>query len=98
MIEGRRPSPGGAPEGLPIGTELVDGRSLSEVAREGALAPEQAARLVRTLADLCQAMGADRRIAISRERTKLHEECWRGTLHIVYADGTVSEVRRLPAP
>ena len=37
-------------------------------------------RLARTLADLAAACGADRRVAIARELTKLHEETWRGTL------------------
>jgi 16S rRNA (cytidine1402-2'-O)-methyltransferase len=37
-------------------------------------------RLGRTLADLAAAFGADRRIAIARELTKLHEETWRGSL------------------
>lgn len=37
-------------------------------------------RLARTLADLAGALGADRRVALVRELTKLHEETWRGTL------------------
>jgi 16S rRNA (cytidine1402-2'-O)-methyltransferase len=37
-------------------------------------------RLARTLADLRAACGDDRRVAIGRELTKLHEEHWRGTL------------------
>jgi 16S rRNA (cytidine1402-2'-O)-methyltransferase len=37
-------------------------------------------RLARTLADLAAACGPDRRVAIGRELTKLHEEHWRGTL------------------
>ena len=37
-------------------------------------------RLARTLADLADACGGDRRVAIGRELTKLHEETWRGTL------------------
>ena len=37
-------------------------------------------RLVRTLADLSTAFGAERRVAIARELTKLHEEVWRGTI------------------
>jgi 16S rRNA (cytidine1402-2'-O)-methyltransferase len=37
-------------------------------------------RLARTLADLSTAFGADRRVAIARELTKLHEEVWRGTV------------------
>jgi 16S rRNA (cytidine1402-2'-O)-methyltransferase len=37
-------------------------------------------RLARTLADLLAASGSDRRVAIARELTKLHEQVWRGTL------------------
>jgi len=37
-------------------------------------------RLLRTLADLTAACGPDRRVSISRELTKLHEETIRGTL------------------
>jgi 16S rRNA (cytidine1402-2'-O)-methyltransferase len=37
-------------------------------------------RLVRTLADLGETLGGDRRVALCRELTKLHEETWRGTL------------------
>lgn len=37
-------------------------------------------RIVRTVADLHSALGPDRRIALARELTKLHEEVWRGTL------------------
>ena len=37
-------------------------------------------RLARTLADLVAACGEDRRVAVAREITKLHEQVWRGTL------------------
>lgn len=40
-------------------------------------------RLARTVADLADTLGGDRRVAFCRELTKLHEETWRGTL----ADG-----------
>lgn len=37
-------------------------------------------RLGRTLADLVTVCGPDRRVALARELTKLHEDLWRGTL------------------
>ncbi len=37
-------------------------------------------RLERTLTDLVAVCGADRRIVLARELTKLHEEIWRGTV------------------
>lgn len=37
-------------------------------------------RVERTIADLATACGPQRRIALTRELTKLHEEVWRGTL------------------
>jgi 16S rRNA (cytidine1402-2'-O)-methyltransferase len=37
-------------------------------------------RLVADLGDLLAAVGADRRVAVTREMTKLHEEVWVGTL------------------
>jgi 16S rRNA (cytidine1402-2'-O)-methyltransferase len=37
-------------------------------------------RLARTLSDLASSFGPDRRIAVVRELTKLHEEVWRGTI------------------
>ena len=37
-------------------------------------------RLERTLVDLAATVGPDRRVALCRELTKLHEEYWRGTL------------------
>ncbi len=36
-------------------------------------------RLARTLADLAEALGAERGVVVARELTKLHEELWRGT-------------------
>ena len=45
-------------------------------------------RLARTLHDLHAAFGGERRIALARELTKLHEEVWRGSLAdaVVWAD------------
>ncbi len=37
-------------------------------------------RLVKTLKDLETGLGKDRKIAIARELTKIHEEFWRGTI------------------
>ncbi len=41
---------------------------------------ESPVRTAATLRDLAGACGPDRRVAVARELTKLHEEVWRGTL------------------
>src|SRR5262245_20858977 len=41
-------------------------------------------RLTRTLADLGEVLGSERRVAVARELTKLHEEVVRGTLADVH--------------
>jgi 16S rRNA (cytidine1402-2'-O)-methyltransferase len=41
---------------------------------------EAPGRLGATLGDLLDACGAERRVVVARELTKLHEEIWRGTL------------------
>lgn len=60
------------------------GRSerLADVAKEDrtVVLYEAPHRLVRTLQDLAGACGPDRRVAVARELTKLHEEVWRGSL------------------
>jgi 16S rRNA (cytidine1402-2'-O)-methyltransferase len=48
--------------------------------RRTAVLYEAPHRLARTLADLVEVCGPERRVAIGRELTKLHEEMWRGTL------------------
>ena len=49
-------------------------------------------RVERTIADLAVACGPGRRIALTRELTKLHEEVWRGTL----AEAAVHLTERAP--
>jgi 16S rRNA (cytidine1402-2'-O)-methyltransferase len=49
-------------------------------------------RMERTAADLAAACGGERRVALTRELTKLHEEVWRGTL----ADAMVHLAERAP--
>lgn len=50
-------------------------------------------RVARTLADLAQACGEDRPVAIVRELTKIHEQIWRGTLRDATAWASDAEVR-----
>ncbi len=53
---------------------------------------EAPTRLAKTLADLAGACGGERRAAVCRELTKIHEQVVRGTLHTLLAavgDGTV---------
>ncbi len=78
--------------GLPTGRFVFEGflprkgsgraERLAELAgeRRTLVLYEAPHRLVRTLSDLAEALGADRRVALARELTKLHEEVWRGTL------------------
>jgi len=55
---------------------------LDEIARERRtiVLYEAPHRVERTVADLAGSLGAERRVALARELTKLHEEVWRGTL------------------
>jgi 16S rRNA (cytidine1402-2'-O)-methyltransferase len=57
-------------------------RRLESVAGEGrtVVLLEAPHRLVRTVADLAAVCGGDRRVALCRELTKMHEQVWRGTL------------------
>jgi 16S rRNA (cytidine1402-2'-O)-methyltransferase len=76
--------------GLPTGRFCFEGflprKGSARTARLAALAAEPRTivlyeaphRLARTLADLAEAMGPTRRVAVARELTKLHEELWRG--------------------
>lgn len=78
--------------GLPTARFAFDGflprkgaertRRLAEVARElrTVVLYEAPHRLARTLADLTTVCGEQRRVALARELTKVHEEMWRGTL------------------
>jgi 16S rRNA (cytidine1402-2'-O)-methyltransferase len=58
------------------------GRRLDEISleRRTVILYEAPHRVVRTVSDLRERLGGDRRIALARELTKLHEEVWRGTL------------------
>jgi 16S rRNA (cytidine1402-2'-O)-methyltransferase len=78
--------------GLPTGRFVFEGflprRGSGRAERLAALAGEERTvvlyeaphRLQRSVADLAAALGGERRVAIARELTKLHEEMWRGTL------------------
>ena len=78
--------------GLPAGRFVFEGflprkgsgrtQRVAELARERRtiVLYEAPHRVARTLADLSAAFGDDRRVAIARELTKLHEEVWRGTI------------------
>ncbi len=50
-------------------------------------------RVARTLADLAEACGPGRRVALARELTKLHEEVWRGSLAEAVQRGAEVEPR-----
>jgi 16S rRNA (cytidine1402-2'-O)-methyltransferase len=78
--------------GLPAGRFVFEGflprKGSGRSERLGELAGERRTmvlfeaphRLARTLTDLAETLGADRRVALARELTKLHEELWRGSL------------------
>lgn len=89
--------------GLPSGRFVFEGflprkgsgrtERLAEVAaeRRTVVLYEAPHRLPRTLADLAQACGGSRRVAIARELTKLHEQTWRGSL-----EGALAWVEQQP--
>jgi 16S rRNA (cytidine1402-2'-O)-methyltransferase len=58
-------------------TQRIDGLRTEQ---RTAILYEAPHRVRRTMAELADALGALRRVAIVRELTKLHEEVWRGTL------------------
>ncbi|MFN6118558.1 MAG: 16S rRNA (cytidine(1402)-2'-O)-methyltransferase [Actinomycetes bacterium] len=68
---------------------------LAEVAaeRRTVVLYEAPHRVVRTVADLRDTCGPDRRVALARELTKLHEEVWRGTLDEAAAHLDATEPR-----
>lgn len=68
---------------------------LAEVAaeRRTAVLYEAPHRIARTVADLAEACGDHRRVALARELTKLHEEVWRGTLAEAVAHTSAVEPR-----
>ncbi len=74
------------------GRERTD--RLAEVAteRRTVVLYEAPHRVQRTITDLGVACGLDRRVALTRELTKLHEEVWRGTL----ADAAAHLAARAP--
>lgn len=57
-------------------------RRIDEIAaeRRTVVLYEAPHRVARTVADLAERCGGERRIALARELTKLHEDCWRGPL------------------
>lgn len=91
--------------GLPAGRFAFEGflprKGSGRTERLKAIAPERRTvvlyeaphRLARTLADLLASCGADRRIVLARELTKLHEEHWRGTLAEAVAHAAAVEPR-----
>jgi 16S rRNA (cytidine1402-2'-O)-methyltransferase len=78
--------------GLPAGRFVFEGflprKGAARAERLGGVAAEERTtvlfeaphRVARTLADLAAACGGDRRVAVARELTKLHEQVWRGSL------------------
>lgn len=91
--------------GLPTGRFVFEGflprkgagrsERFAELARERRtiIVYEAPHRLARTLSDLASALGAERRVAVARELTKLHEEVWRGGLRDAAEWATAAEPR-----
>lgn len=68
-------------------------RRLADIAAEErtVVLYESPHRIVRTLDDLVAACGDDRRVAVARELTKLHEDVWRGTVREASAHFATNE-------
>jgi 16S rRNA (cytidine1402-2'-O)-methyltransferase len=68
-------------------------RRLADIAAEErtVIFYESPHRIVRTLDDLVAACGGQRRVAVTRELTKLHEDVWRGTIQEASAHFATSE-------
>jgi 16S rRNA (cytidine1402-2'-O)-methyltransferase len=91
--------------GLPTDRFVVDGflprsgaerrRRLAELRteRRTIVLFEAPHRVVRTLTDLAEVVSGERRIAIARELTKLHEDVWRGRLGDALAHARSNEPR-----
>ena len=69
--------------------------ALTEIVRERrtTVIYEAPHRLERTIEDLRDACGGDRRVAVARELTKMHETVWRGTLDEAVTFATTTEPR-----
>jgi 16S rRNA (cytidine1402-2'-O)-methyltransferase len=67
---------------------------LEEVAssRRASVLYESPNRVAKLLADIAEAAGADRRVAVARELTKMHEEFFRGTATEAAAHFSAGEV------
>lgn len=50
-------------------------------------------RLLKTVEQVIEYFGAERRVSVSRELTKMHEETFTGTAHEVYAHFSAKEVK-----
>ncbi len=61
--------------------------------RRTAVVYEAPTRLSRTLREMAETCGEDRRVCVARELTKLHEDVWRGTLDGAAAHFAEREVR-----
>ena len=69
--------------------------ALTEIVRERrtTVIYEAPHRLERTIEDLRDACGGDRRVAVARELTKMHENVWRGTLDEAVTFAATTEPR-----